>query len=570
MDLSSSLEPMQLAAEAHAEVTRVRRAKVQLLNRVAQQSGGPCDAGRQFDLVISEAFIATLEQLKTFDRYEQRSIAKREQALRTLSKVSRAQLIRTDHNRRFGQPLNQLRIDRIVKTAILQPQSPNMRSSPFCLTVDFASTSSSAQVRALVQLRAADTGTLRIDLQPVKATTTAATIPSPSESVTIDAADPTKPSLSATFAISKVSTAIGGGRWVARCPKTARHVSHLYWCAGTGQLGSRLALNLSYRSKATGAGRDAPGQQISGAAWLRFAKLIVQEEEFPAPLDCGRDWTGRKRRPKVATETVALARQTNDASAAERKRQARRRQSTANVDGVRSSPRPGGLEQSRVVLPADNTQGVRPRQAPTSESQATVTSLPVQNVDPQHRQRTLAVDTPENVEGAGPSFVSVDAALADASELMQQGKFDAAVAAIRVGLAALVAVPGTAHPGHSVDNPAAQDRLQRLLYKLVELAKQFLLSRAYRRALELADEAFSYEPTAIWIQLTRFHACMFMARITDAMTIFRRYRHERIFDETSWQAILLEQFAALKAHGLSHPLMDVVRQQVNSEREPPR
>jgi hypothetical protein len=162
--------------------------------------------------------------------------------------------------------------------------------------------------------------------------------------------------------------------------------------------------------------------------------------------------------------------------------------------------------------------------------------------------------------------VAVDAALADGEECMKQGKIDEAVSALRAGVAALLAVSGTAHLSRTVDNPAAQQRQQRLAYTLVGLANHLLLSRAYRRALELADQALSCEPTLIWIHLTRFHAFMFLAQTTDAMTLFRRYGHDRIIDEMSWQDVLVQQFAALNTHGLSHPLMDVVRQQVTSER----
>jgi tetratricopeptide (TPR) repeat protein len=89
------------------------------------------------------------------------------------------------------------------------------------------------------------------------------------------------------------------------------------------------------------------------------------------------------------------------------------------------------------------------------------------------------------------------------------------------------------------------------------LAYQLVLAKEYDKALEAADFAISLSlpPDAAWMRMHRAHALMFLGRVDEAREIYLRFRGFSIQRERLWEDYVRNQFADLRDHGLSHPLM---------------
>ena len=138
--------------------------------------------------------------------------------------------------------------------------------------------------------------------------------------------------------------------------------------------------------------------------------------------------------------------------------------------------------------------------------------------------------------------------------LVHQGKLAEALEAFRSGLA-IGAQLGAADP----DNTEWKNNLQHNIGKIGNLADSFVLARDFARALEAADLIYFASPGTVLFHTYRARALMFLGRLDEARTLHARYRREKnVHNGKSWETLVLEDFAALRNAGLSHPLMDEI------------
>jgi Flp pilus assembly protein TadD len=78
------------------------------------------------------------------------------------------------------------------------------------------------------------------------------------------------------------------------------------------------------------------------------------------------------------------------------------------------------------------------------------------------------------------------------------------------------------------------------------LAYNFILARKFETALDAADQAISLAPEKIWFYANRAHALMFLNRVDEARTLYPNYRGQKIEDDKSWEAVILEDFAEFR------------------------
>jgi hypothetical protein len=54
---------------------------------------------------------------------------------------------------------------------------------------------------------------------------------------------------------------------------------------------------------------------------------------------------------------------------------------------------------------------------------------------------------------------------------------------------------------------------------------------------------------------------MFLGRVDEARALYLRYRGEKnVHDEKPWESVVLEDFTELRKAGLTHPLMDEIKE----------
>jgi len=111
-------------------------------------------------------------------------------------------------------------------------------------------------------------------------------------------------------------------------------------------------------------------------------------------------------------------------------------------------------------------------------------------------------------------------------------------------------------------NAEWQNALQDSIEAIGDTAYSFLFTHDFAKALEAADEAISLASDKIWFYTNRAHALMFLGREDEARALYLQYRGtENVYDEKSWEAIILEDFADLRKAGLTNPLMDEIEKQ---------
>ena len=79
-------------------------------------------------------------------------------------------------------------------------------------------------------------------------------------------------------------------------------------------------------------------------------------------------------------------------------------------------------------------------------------------------------------------------------------------------------------------------------------------------ALEAADFAISLAPDAVPVNGNRAHALMFLGHVDEARSVYLRFRGKKSQGAKSWEDEVRDDFADLRKHGLSHPLMDEVEE----------
>ena len=146
--------------------------------------------------------------------------------------------------------------------------------------------------------------------------------------------------------------------------------------------------------------------------------------------------------------------------------------------------------------------------------------------------------------------------------LLHQGRLTEALKSFGNGLgigAQLVA----ANP----NNAEWQADLQSSIARISGLTESLILARDFAKALEAADLIHSALPGTVLFHIYRARALMFLGRVDEARTLHSRYRREKyVQNGKSWETLVLEDFAALRKAGLSHPLMNEIERRFGTGR----
>jgi tetratricopeptide (TPR) repeat protein len=85
-----------------------------------------------------------------------------------------------------------------------------------------------------------------------------------------------------------------------------------------------------------------------------------------------------------------------------------------------------------------------------------------------------------------------------------------------------------------------------------------LLAKGYAKSLALSDEAIAIAPDQLWLYTNRAHALMLLGRTDEARAIYLEYRSKMEQDGKPWEHAITGDFAALRAEGITNPLMDEI------------
>ena len=114
-------------------------------------------------------------------------------------------------------------------------------------------------------------------------------------------------------------------------------------------------------------------------------------------------------------------------------------------------------------------------------------------------------------------------------------------------------------------NAQWQSDLQFCVGRIGIAAWSAVLARDFDVAMDAADQAIALAPQAKWLYASRAHALMFLGRVDEARALYLKYRGEKnVMAGKSWEAIIVEGFAALRKQGLTAPLMDEIEKQFSS------
>jgi hypothetical protein len=223
------------AAEAQFDLLRALRAKVDLVNAVARRLRC-ADASLGEGEGLALAFTRKGKTLAAFARYECRATSRRDRSLRKLRALQDLRR-RQDAVEQVGPPrpkqhrkglpfvenVWKLEVHRVVKAAIeggvkLESQQD---SSTFRINLKWGPAEKSEGRICAVDVRG-DRGLLVLIDREVNVQ---------------------------SFALARVLTRVGGGKWLAQCPEADKMVQDLYLDTELQRFRSRHALKLRYRSK---------------------------------------------------------------------------------------------------------------------------------------------------------------------------------------------------------------------------------------------------------------------------------------------------------------------------------
>jgi hypothetical protein len=226
------LELARLAAEAQAEIERVRQAKVSVVNRAIAHLRDERGRSLSADERAALAFAGKTKILMACERYERRAISRRNRALRALAKLQR-KLRREEAAELVGPPrpksrlarLNPFREEDVLRLDVEQV----MRSSPPLGGANFSCNCEWQPSKKMVGVQVTtegDRGFLELCFQANG-----------------------KP-IAQTFELAATAMRVGGVRWTVKCPESGKKVRDLYLLLGPDHthFRSRHALGLSYRS----------------------------------------------------------------------------------------------------------------------------------------------------------------------------------------------------------------------------------------------------------------------------------------------------------------------------------
>src|SRR5215813_593962 len=105
------------------------------------------------------------------------------------------------------------------------------------------------------------------------------------------------------------------------------------------------------------------------------------------------------------------------------------------------------------------------------------------------------------------------------------------------------------------DGKPGEDTLKALL----ELSRYQLFAGRYDDVIATADQAVAIRKDFFLIDANRAHALMLKGSTEEAKAVYNKYKGKVIGKQGTWDAVVLENFAALEQANIRHPLMDEIR-----------
>ena len=224
-----------VAAEAQAEIERVRQTKVNLVNRASAQlreeGAGLLSAGERAAL----AFAGKTEILMACERYERRAISRRNRALHALAKLQR-ELRREEAIELVGppRPKSSLTRQNPFREDVLRLQVQKLMGSAPRGRVNFSCTCEWQPGKSLY------------GRQPGKSTVGVYVTADDHHGFLHLRFEVNGEPIAQTFALAGKAMRVGGVRWTVKCPESGKMVRDLY--LHDTHFRSRHALGLSYCS----------------------------------------------------------------------------------------------------------------------------------------------------------------------------------------------------------------------------------------------------------------------------------------------------------------------------------
>jgi hypothetical protein len=340
------------------------------------------------------------------------------------------------------------------------------------------------------------------------------------------------------FTVVKISTAVGGGRWVAICPVTGKRVAYLYWTAGETAIQSRHALGLRYRSRPD-RHRDVP--------LASNPERPMPDREMPEP-DPGQPEHPEYPAAAAAPKRVRSHHSTPRSVTTKAKRT--NRHAPKNPGDDAALPTPSSQRQERADQEAASVESAEPAVLASAADASAGTCTAISAADAAPDQPTQSATEVNPITATEEEFAK-DFERGD--RLLARGKFLEAAAIYHQILARC-----KAKPAEDEIRSALEGIVDRAVHSVGSLAFRLVLAGDCVRALDQLDRAIVERPQWVWLEAIRAHALMFCANVTAARTIYQRHRGVRLDEETTWEDVVRAGFAELRKVGRKHSLMDRV------------
>ena len=144
-------------------------------------------------------------------------------------------------------------------------------------------------------------------------------------------------------------------------------------------------------------------------------------------------------------------------------------------------------------------------------------------------------------------------------EFAAQGKIDDALSAYSQQLAL-----SSTNSANTTSGGAAPNDCARAAARIGLLADRLVHGGDFTAALTCAEKAISYDAgfNLTWIHLIWAHANMFLGRISEARDFYLRFQSKKNEMFTSWETIILRDFARFQKAGHAHPLMTEIEKKL--------
>jgi tetratricopeptide (TPR) repeat protein len=134
--------------------------------------------------------------------------------------------------------------------------------------------------------------------------------------------------------------------------------------------------------------------------------------------------------------------------------------------------------------------------------------------------------------------------------LLAQGRLDEALKSYRAAASIRLRLASS-----NPTNARLQQDLHIYISKLGGLSFILVLNGKFSTALDVVDQAIALGTKGIAFRENRAHALMLLDRVEEARTVYLAHRGHKNTEGKAWEAIVLGDFAEMRKHGLSHPLM---------------